>query len=459
MITRVGIRIRLVGGGVLIAALISIVAGLIIESQIERIVRDGTIQVLRSDAGTYVAAIQNEPSEGFDKPGSGQRVAVVDPSGDVKLSTLPKILNTQLTAVLSDNETRDFTALNGTHYIVRAAYVNGIGGEWRVVTARTANSEQTVLDQMRTLLVWGLVAVVLAVAVAAWLLTSASLTPVRRLRRTAERLSVTPSRELLPVGPARDDIAGLAGTLNGLIEQLRDSADRERQLVSDASHELRTPLAILRAQLEVATRAPSSLDQLLEDLQPVERSADRLSRLLASLLELSRIEADSSDARTPAAEVVAEADAAVDRAEIRLSPDAPVRLRVESDVAPEGRDALFALSADEIGRILDNLLGNALRAIGDGEGSVLIACTITGEDLTLAVTDDGGGMPDEFVEHALDRFRRDDGARTSDGAGLGLSIVAALARRAGGDVQLANRAGEGLTVRVRVPAIRDDGET
>jgi two-component system, OmpR family, sensor kinase len=405
-----------------------------------------------------VAAINNEPGEGFDKPGSGQHVAVVSPTGDVKLSTLPKILNTQLTSVLKADETRDFTAMNGTHYIVRAAYVKASDGDWRVVTARTANSEQTVLDQMRTLLIWGLVAVVVAVAVAAWLLTSASLTPVRRLRRTAERLSSAPSRELLPVGPANDDISGLAGTLNGLIEQLRDSADRERQLVSDASHELRTPLAILRAQLEVATRSPQSLERLVDDLQQVDRSADRLSRLLASLLELSRIEADASDARTPAAEVVAEAEAAADRAEIRLMPEAPVRLRAESDVSPEGRSALFALSADEVGRILDNLIGNALRAIGERDGSVLIGCTITGEDLTLAVTDDGGGMPEDFVEHALDRFRRDDDARSSDGAGLGLSIVAALARRAGGDVQLANRPGEGLTVRVRVPAIREAEE-
>jgi two-component system, OmpR family, sensor kinase len=455
MIGRLGIRVRLVGGGVLIAVLVSIAAGLVVDRQIQRIVRDGTIAVLRSDAATYAAAIRNEPNEPFDKPGSGQSVAVVSPTGAVEISTLPHRLVVELPAILQDDESRDFTTASGRHYIVRAAYVKAADGTWRVVTARTAESEATIIAQMRGLLVSALIGVVVAVAAAAWVLTSASLIPVRRLRRTAEQLSSTPSRELLPVPRAADDIRALATTLNGLIEQLRDSAERERQLVSDASHELRTPLAILRAQLDVALRDPASLEALVTDLRGVDRSADRLARLLDSLLELSRIE--SGDGATGAAGAVLAdeiADAA-ERGDLRIRDDAVVELRTDVDTTDAGARAVFAIGADELGRIVDNLLGNALRALGDGPGTVLVSCAIDADELVLTVADDGGGMAEDFVPHALDRFRRDDPARTADGgAGLGLSIVAALARRAGGDVQLLNRPGDGLTVRVRIPAER-----
>ena len=124
-------------------------------------------------------------------------------------------------------------------------------------------------------------------------------------------------------------------------------------------------------------------------------------------------------------------------------------------------DARIALSPTDVGRILDNLLGNAITAIrsvpGHGDATVTAEVAVDADRVVLTVRDTGPGMPEEFIPVALDRFTRADGARTSTsgaGGGLGLAIVAALAGAAGGDVLLANGRPNGLVVTVSLPLVR-----
>ena len=119
------------------------------------------------------------------------------------------------------------------------------------------------------------------------------------------------------MGGADDEIERLARTLNDLIRRLRASADRERQLVSDASHELRTPLAILKTQLELARTEASSVEQLVDDIRGAERSADRLTRLVGSLLDLSSLDAAEHPGESSAEDLRSEVEGAVGRARFR----------------------------------------------------------------------------------------------------------------------------------------------
>ena len=110
----------------------------------------------------------------------------------------------------------------------------------------------------------------------------------------------------------------------------------------------------------------------------------------------------------------------------------------------------MAISPADFGRICDNLVSNALAAM-DARGSVLLALTSGSDQITLAVTDDAGGMEQSFLPHAFDRFSRADTSRRGGGAGLGLAIVAGLAQVAGGSVALDNDLGVGLGVTVHLP--------
>ena len=449
MFDRIGIRTRISGGSLIIAILISLAAGIVINARIERIVRDGTIAVLDSDAIPYVIALRDEPGDSFDDPGPSQLVAVLAPDGSTPVDTLPA----EFTAPLSDLRSADGQVIDKgeVQYVLRVIPVAVAGETWTVIAARSTELEASILSQMRFLLISGLSLIASGVAVTAWVLTSVSLGPVKRLRTTAEMLTDTTRSELLPVGRTDDEISRLARTLNDLITRLRESASRERQLVSDASHELRTPLAILRTQLELARTAPASIAQLIDDIQGAEKSAARLSNLLASLLELSSIEAATGTQLATAAELENEADAAIDRAQFRNHhPDVQIHYRALAQTS--GLSPMFEMAPQDYGRILDNLLTNSLRALKSA-GTVEVGVEITRSQLRTVVTDTGGGLPAGFESRALDRFSRGDHSRgRGGGAGLGLAIVAALVRNAHGTIALDNSVGAGLTVTIVIPA-------
>ncbi|HEY8281119.1 MAG TPA: HAMP domain-containing sensor histidine kinase, partial [Leifsonia sp.] len=213
-------------------------------------------------------------------------------------------------------------------------------------------------------------------------------------------------------------------------------------------------------------------------------TALRLGQLANNLLELSRIEAGPSRGRIDWRTMTDELADAIDRARLiaASSDDEGAPISIDFDYSPRRirSTARVGLSPTDFGRILDNLLGNAITAIagaradrtrvharpGTGpDAEPPDECTVSAElvadggTVTLTVADSGPGMPEAFIPVALDRFTRADGARTGhSGGGLGLAIVQALAGSAGGTVTLENRPEGGLLVTVRLPLSQAETE-
>ena len=255
---------------------------------------------------------------------------------------------------------------------------------------------------------------------------------------------------MLPVGGADDEIERLARTLNDLIRRLRASADRERQLVSDASHELRTPLAILKTQLELARTEASSVEQLVDDIRGAERSADRLTRLVGSLLDLSSLDAAEHPGESSAEDLRSEVDGAVGRARFRAGDRR--RHPARFVVGCRGRAAAMAASPGGV-RPAPRQPAEQRPAGARRRGGAPRRVPRGRRDDDPDRRGTGGGLDPAFVPHALDRFTRaDESRRPGDGVGLGLAIVAAIVRNAGGTVELRNSPGEGLEVVVVLQA-------
>jgi two-component system, OmpR family, sensor kinase len=156
---------------------------------------------------------------------------------------------------------------------------------------------------------------------------------------------------------------------------------------------------------------------------------DRMSALVTSLLTLSTLD----DGPAPIASGQELAAALTDAS-------------ITGD--PEGD---YGLTGIDLERIVENLARNSRAA---GAARVEVTARFDDRGLQLRVADDGRGMDEDFVPHAFDRFAREDASRArGEGAGLGLSIVAAIVERAGGTVELDNRPGAGLTVTVNLPAL------
>jgi two-component system, OmpR family, sensor kinase len=299
-------------------------------------------------------------------------------------------------------------------------------------------------------------AVVLAAGLGGWLLTGAALRPVGRMRRRLEEITEHDTGARLRVPATGDEIAALADTMNGLLDRLAQALARQRAFTADAGHELRTPLTALKAELELAARPGKSREALSDAVQAAAGDTDRLIRLAEDLLLLARADEGAAFLARERTDMSGELHGAARRFAstaaahgVAISVQAPGQLEV---VADPGR----------VRQALDNLMDNALRhaprgstvevsgrraaAGGDGGGR--------GPVVAVEVRDHGPGFPPEFLPRAFERFQRADTARgrADGGAGLGLAIVATIARAHHGRVDAGNLPAGGARVRIELPA-------
>ncbi len=470
LVGRLSISARITLGSFCVAVLIGAVAVVGIRLGVSAVLDDATMTLLRHDAEPFEQQVMDDPADIDAVPGEGQYVAIISPAGAVRMTSLPRSLRPWGRVPLSSSETVSRVETPDRRYVVRSAPVESAGGEWHVVTARNEDANDLVLGKLSAALIVGAAALVACFTLASFILARTALRPVNVMRRQADELARRQSTdgersapasptagargELLEVPPVRDELAALAVTLNGLIEGLRAAADREKQLVSDASHELRTPLAVLRGELELAELDAGDADALLADVRQAHQTVLRLTTLATNLLELSRIDAHGERGSSTWPELEHGLAAAIDRMR-QAALVRGVQCVIDFEVAPTGHvDGSVALSAEEFGRVVDNLISNSIAAIGaaKGSGSVSARLWTVGPRVRLSVTDDGPGMPSDFMPVAFDRFTRADPARsTSTGSGLGLAIVAGLVDAAGGDIRLSSAPSGGLTVDITLP--------
>ena len=221
-----------------------------------------------------------------------------------------------------------------------------------------------------------------------------------------------------------------------------------RDFVANVSHELRTPVAIIRANAETllagAKDDPVMAGKLIDGLH---RNAERLARILADLLDLSRL--DAGQYRLELAEVPV--PAAIEGALTAIEPSAGKRGVGVEVVAPAG----LAVRADPkaLDQILVNLLDNAVKYTRP-EGHVWVLARPDGDAVRIEVRDDGPGIADKHRERVFERFYRADPsrAREAGGTGLGLSIVKHLVESMDGGVGVEPNEPSGSIFWLRLPA-------
>jgi heavy metal sensor kinase len=315
------------------------------------------------------------------------------------------------------------------------------GGAVLVVGATLENRAET-LASLRTQLFIGFPVTLLAASVGGYLLAGAALAPVEAMRRRAATIS---TGRRLPLPRARDELARLGATLNDMLARLEASVERERNFVADASHELRTPLALLKTELELALRRPRTAAELRAAIESAMREADRLARLADDLLLIARADQD----RLPVCPQPLNLGDVVTRVTAAFAARAESQHRgLSADVDD---DAVVTADPLRLEQALRNLLDNAFV---HGAGAIQVRVTGRAGTVEVHVTDEGPGMPADYLPHAFERFTRPDVARGSGGTGLGLSIVAAIAEAHGGTAHAANRPTGGADLWIALPGDR-----
>lgn len=248
------------------------------------------------------------------------------------------------------------------------------------------------------------------------------------------------------VAPLEDE-SGVVVVVQDVTQELRTQRMR-REFVAHASHELKSPVAGLQVLAE-AVRAAAKDDPAAVDgfAARIVDETDRLTRLIADLLDLSRLEEAEAAPDTPvdlSHVVEAEVSAATYSAE-------RTGTTIASDVQP---GVWVKGEGSQLGNLARNLLENAIRYTPDG-GNVAVALRREEGRAVLTVADDGIGIPLEAQSRVFERFYRVDRARTRDtgGTGLGLAIVKHIVELHGGTVSVESELGTGSTFTVRLPAM------
>lgn len=312
-----------------------------------------------------------------------------------------------------------------------------------VVGQSLVNRDEAVRDVRNSFALGGPLAVVAASLVGYWL-ARLGLRPVEEMRRTAGDISSRRTDRRLPLPKVNDEIRRLGETLNGMLDRLENSLERERRFVSDASHELRTPIAVAKTELEGALRTGAYGPDVGEAIKAAIEECDSLGQLAEDLLIVARTDEGGLELLLEPLSAHAVLDAVRDRFIDRATSHG-------RDIVVDG-EGVHAVLGDQtrLRQALGNLVDNALRY---GDGTVTLRSSRLPDVIALDVSDEGPGFVADVVDRAFDRFARGHDARTRSGAGLGLAIVRALAHAHGGQAAIVGQVpgGAGATVRITLP--------
>lgn len=284
-----------------------------------------------------------------------------------------------------------------------------------------------------------LAVVTLLAAALGWLVAGRILRPIRTISATAKRLSAENLSERVPVKKPADELAALAGTINGMLDRIqRGITERDRVLASqrmftaNAAHELRTPLTTMRTAIDVTLDGDPPRAELLGMAADIRTAIANSQRTLDGLLALARSQAA---ARRP----VDLADLAGEVLDRIPSPE--VTRSTELNPAPVTGEPVL------LERMIGNLVDNAVRYNHAG-GHLAISTGTTRSQAFLHITNTGPLIPAQEAAGLLEPFVR--GGVNRAGAGLGLSIVRAIVVAHNGEIEIAARPSGGLDVAIRV---------
>jgi signal transduction histidine kinase len=297
-----------------------------------------------------------------------------------------------------------------------------------------------ILAVVRVLTIAGAV-VLLASAALAWSLAGRVLLPVRELTRTARQISDADlGRRIVVDGD--DELAELGATFNAMVDRLQLGFEQQRQFLDDVAHELRTPITIVQGHIDLLGDDPA---ERVESVETINDELARMNRYVDDLLLLAKAESGDFLHVEP-----------VDLGDLVVTVDQRARLLGDRDwtidaAPPPGTSAILGDRARLVQAML-NLVTNALQHTAGGD-QIAIGVAVIDGTARLWVRDAGPGIDPDVIARLFERRFRGAASRSrrSDGMGIGLSIVDAIARGHGGRALAENVAPTGARFTIEIP--------
>jgi heavy metal sensor kinase len=348
---------------------------------------------------------------------------------------------------------RTLRLTDGTR-VLRISHVHSIDGRPLLIRLAYSTAQlQSRMTEFIAVLVLALPVALAIAGIAGYYVTSRALAPLAELTRRTDKITATRLQDRLPVENPDDELGHIARVLNGLLARLENSFEQLRRFTSDASHELRTPLAALRSVGEVGLQGEYSTSEYREIIGSMLEEVTRLTRMVESLLTMSRAEAGEIKLQTSVFSVLDLVREGIALVGV-LAEEKNQRIQIQGTED-------FMVKADRLflRQAIVNVLHNAVKySPPDSTIEIrLLKPLEPGEErwALLEVSDEGPGIREQDRAKIFDRFYRVDEGRSRDegGAGLGLAIAKWAVQANGGDIEVKPGIVRGSTFSIKMPFV------
>ncbi len=340
---------------------------------------------------------------------------------------------------------------NDLHLRIMQGKVN-IDGHWFFV--RLIKNEASLWRELFSFLWILIIALPLSIIIAGWggyFLSKKLLAPVDRMAVTARKIGEENLHERLPVANARDELGNLSLTFNALLDRLEKSFLRLKQFTSDAAHELRTPLTAIRSMGEVSLQENKKPEYYRNVIGSILEENRRLTRLIDSLLFLSRADSDQMKLRKELFDFIPFVEQTIEF----IQPLAEEKKQV-IELQSNGDISLFA-DRDLVREALLNILDNAIK-YAPAESKITVTLKHNAFEAAISISDSGNGIPKAHLDKIFRRFYRVDKARSRElgGSGLGLAISLWVIQMHNGTIAVKSKQNEGSRFTISLPIKNDN---
>jgi len=329
-----------------------------------------------------------------------------------------------------------------------------------VVLATSLSAQIESRDANIRLLIWFILGSIVFGAVAIALFIRRDVRKISRLVDAAGLIAEGDAEVELPAGTGESEVDRLARALRHMVDSLQHSIEVERDtqqsmqtFLGDASHELRTPLTVIKGYVELLQKNPDAgPEQTARAYERMLAESNRMDALIRDLLLLAELGETKTDTKVMSELSLIDFSAVVGTAvdDLRiLQPERPVVVSIDAGIEILG-------ARDLILQVLANLTSNIRRHTLVTDSLRVSLRAEDGMFAVLSFDDSGRGLPQEFYEAGISHFQRFDNSRSreSGGSGLGMSILAAIVRKHGGEIKLEKSDLGGLRTEIRLPLAR-----
>ncbi|RMF58014.1 MAG: HAMP domain-containing protein [Calditrichaeota bacterium] len=289
----------------------------------------------------------------------------------------------------------------------------------------------------------------LVLVVGIWRLTQKALYPIEHISSVAGEIMKSQNlKHRIDIRDSAQEVQQLAGTLNSLFQRLDESIQKIKSFTANASHELRTPLTIMRGNIDVILAKERTKEQYQHTLKIILDEVKKLSRIVDNLLTLSRSDAGQTILEKNVLRLEELIESCQEELQSLIPPgEQQLHLQYERGLEILGDEAWLR-------ELLFNLVENAVKYNRPG-GEIFVRAYSENNRVCLEVRDTGFGIPEEELPKIFERFYRIDKTRlhSTEGSGLGLSIVKWIVEEHEGEIHVESQEGKGSIFRVEFPAV------